>query len=67
VPATPPRLITYADLQEATGRPAATLRVWVLRGKMPAPDYRVGRSPAWLPETIQPWLDLHYPSRKDPQ
>lgn len=63
----PARLITYADLSDAAGVPINTVRQWVRRGKLPAPDYRVGQSPAWLPATIQPWLDKLAAARKDPK
>lgn len=50
-------LYTYADLAERTGITAATLRVWHLRGKLPAPDYTIGQSPAWKPETVAEWIE----------
>lgn len=56
----PPRLFTYADLVRETSIPIGTLRVWYQRGHIPKADYRIGRSPAWLPETIRPWLEAHH-------
>lgn len=55
----PTTLYAYADLSAATGIPAAKLRVWFQRGKLPAADFRVGQSPAWLPETVAPWIREH--------
>lgn len=52
----PPRLYTYRDLAEQTGIPVQTLYVWHNRGKLPPEDYRVGQSPAWLPETVRAWI-----------
>lgn len=50
------QLYSYKELEDKSGVKAATLRVWHNRGKLPAPDFLVGQSPAWKPETIQPWL-----------
>jgi hypothetical protein len=33
----------------------ATWRGYVHRGYGPAPDLRVGRTPAWRPETVRAW------------
>ncbi|HEX9230044.1 MAG TPA: MerR family transcriptional regulator, partial [Arthrobacter sp.] len=47
---------SYKEVEEKSGVKAATLRVWHNRGKLPEPDFTVGQSPAWKPETIQPWI-----------
>lgn len=49
-------LYEYADLSRLSGIDAATIRVWKARGKLPAPDFVVGQSPAWKPETVEAWL-----------
>lgn len=48
-----PQLLTYEDLVLRYGVPVNTLRQWVRRGKLPEPDYRVGKSPAWLPSSLE--------------
>lgn len=53
----PTRLYDYAAIAEATGIRPAILRVWNQRGQMPPADYIVGRSPAWLPATIEKWIE----------
>lgn len=55
----PQRLVSYGELRQRTGIPYGTLRMWKARGKLPAPDYTVGQSPVWLPETIEPWILEH--------
>lgn len=49
-------LYDYARISTESGIPAPKLRVWFQRGKLPAPDYRLGQSPGWLASTIQPWI-----------
>jgi predicted DNA-binding transcriptional regulator AlpA len=61
----PARLIDYDEIQERTGIPYNTLRVWKVRGKMPEPDYTVGQSPAWLPAHIEPWIEEHSRKKAD--
>lgn len=46
------QLVTYAELSERLGVPVNTLRQWQHRGKLPEPDFRVGREPVWLPKTV---------------
>lgn len=55
----PVQLVTYAEIVERTGIPHGTLRVWRTRGKLPKEDFVVGQSPAWLPETIEPWIQAN--------
>jgi hypothetical protein len=47
-----PALVTYADLSARLGVPVNTLRQWQHRGKLPEPDFRVGREPVWLPASV---------------
>lgn len=49
-------LYDYQRVSAESGIPAAKLRVWFQRGKLPEPDYRLGQSPGWLAETIRPWI-----------
>jgi hypothetical protein len=52
-----PELFTVERVAELAGISQATVRAYAARGQMPAPTGKVGRSPIWAPETIQPWLD----------
>jgi predicted DNA-binding transcriptional regulator AlpA len=52
-------LFGYAELAAATGQDVGLIRVWVNRGKLPSPDFRLGQSPGWLEETITPWILAH--------
>ncbi|MDQ5862782.1 MAG: MerR family transcriptional regulator [Actinomycetota bacterium] len=54
--ATATQLYSYKELADKSGVKAATLRVWHARGKLPPPDFTVGQSPAWLPDTVREWL-----------
>lgn len=51
--------LTYRDLATATGLPLARIRMWGGRGQLPAPDFRVGQSPAWYPGTVAEWIAGH--------
>jgi predicted DNA-binding transcriptional regulator AlpA len=53
------QLLGYADLAAATGQDVSLIRVWVNRGKLPSPDFRLGQSPGWLEATIDPWILTH--------
>lgn len=53
---TPTDLIGYTEIGARTGIPQSTLRAWKTRGRLPEPDFTVGNSPAWFPETIDPWI-----------
>lgn len=55
----PARLLGYSEISAATGLRPHTLRVWATRGKLPRPDYRVGQTPVWLPETLTEFLKSH--------
>lgn len=58
------QLYSYKELEAKSGVKAGTLRVWQVRGKLPAPDFLVGQSPAWKPETVEPWLRAHRKAAK---
>jgi predicted DNA-binding transcriptional regulator AlpA len=53
------QLLGYADIAAATGQDVSLIRVWVNRGKLPTPDFRLGQSPGWLHETINPWIQAN--------
>lgn len=47
---------TLKDLADKTGITYNTLRQWKLRGRLPAPTYTLGQSPAWSGKKIEDWL-----------
>jgi len=52
-------MLTYLDtagLAERAGLTPSTTRTYLCRGQLPAPDVMVGRTPGWLPETVDAWL-----------
>lgn len=51
----PQELWSYEQISEHTGVRAGTLRVWRVRGHLPAPDFKVGEYLAWKPETVEHW------------
>jgi hypothetical protein len=42
-----------ADVAAYLGVATSTVRAYVTRGHLPAPDGRLGRTPWWRPETIR--------------
>lgn len=44
---------TVADVAGHLGVAPATVRAYLARGQMPAPDGRLGRTPWWAPDTIR--------------
>lgn len=46
---------TTADVAEYLGIGESTVRAYAARGRMPAPDGRLGRTPWWRPATIREW------------
>ena len=46
---------SVGEVAEHLGVQRSTVRAYVARGEMPAPDGHVGRSPWWTPETITQW------------
>lgn len=57
-------LFDYNRIGAALGVPASKLRVWHQRGKLPEPDFRLGQSPGWLAENIEPWIQLQKKGRE---
>lgn len=51
----PVELVTYPEIEALTGVSQNLLRQWSYRGKLPEPDFRIGRSPAWYKATIDEW------------
>lgn len=60
------RLLDYAAVADRTGIEVGVLRSHAERGKMPEPDYRLGQSPGWLPETIEEWVATFTPAGLPP-
>jgi predicted DNA-binding transcriptional regulator AlpA len=56
VTAKPDPVYTLQDLSRLTGIRSGTLRQWKLRGRLPAPSYTLGQSPAWSGPAIEAWL-----------
>lgn len=52
-----PRLWTMPDIAARLGVAHETVRSWLYRGQLPAPSGRVGQSPWWAPEVIEPWME----------
>lgn len=50
------KLLRQAEIATATGMPLNRIRQWQFRGYLPEPDYLVWDTPAWKPETIQPFI-----------
>lgn len=46
-----PRIAAHFGVKDGT------VRQWLHRGQLPAPDGRVVRSPWWREETLTPWLE----------
>lgn len=63
--APPQELWSYTQISEHTGIRAGTLRVWRVRGHLPAPDYMVGDYLIWNPETIQNWWKQRQEDNQD--
>lgn len=51
-----PPVYTLQDLADRTGIRPGTLRAWKVRGRLPAPSYKLGQSPAWTGKAIEEWL-----------
>ena len=47
-----PKLVGLPDIQKAFGVARVTVDQWQTRRVLPRPDYMLGDTPAWLPETI---------------
>ena len=48
--------LTVADVAARLGVRESTVRAYMARGQMPAPSGRLGRTPYWRPQDIEPWL-----------
>lgn len=48
---------TTEDVAAALGIAPSTVRAYGTRGQMPAPTGRLGRTPYWNPEDIEPWIE----------
>jgi predicted DNA-binding transcriptional regulator AlpA len=48
--------LTVSDIARLIGVTPKTWTSWVARGKAPAADYRLGRTPGWEPATIDEWI-----------
>lgn len=57
-------LFDYNRISAALGVSTPKLRVWHQRGKLPEPDFRLGQSPGWLAETIEPWIRVQRSGRE---
>ena len=49
------RHLTRTDVAVHYGITAASVSKAVERGSLPPPDYHVGRTPIWMPETLDAW------------
>lgn len=50
-------IIGVADIVEFFDLHGRTPYAWVLRGRLPEEDFRVGRALCWHRETIVEWMD----------
>lgn len=48
--------VTIADVAARLGVTTSTVRAYLAREQMPAASGRIGRTPYWEPEAIEPWL-----------
>lgn len=46
---------TVEDVASYLGISSSTVRAYVVRDQMPAPDRRMGRMQLWRPKTIRTW------------
>lgn len=54
------------DLAEMLGVSEEAIRVRKHRGNLPEPDWFVGRSPVWKPETIEEYRRTHAGRTREP-
>lgn len=52
-----PRMVTITDVAVRLGVGTSTVRAYLSREQMPPATGRIGRTPYWAPEDIDPWLD----------
>jgi len=48
-----PVYLSMVEVAELCGLAEQSIRVYRSRGKLPAPDVMIGKTPGWLPETIE--------------
>jgi predicted DNA-binding transcriptional regulator AlpA len=51
-----PSMVTIADVAHRLGVTTSTVRAYMAREQMPAATGRIGRTPYWAPDDIEPWL-----------
>jgi predicted DNA-binding transcriptional regulator AlpA len=54
---TPRRIYGIAEIANELGVRRETVAQWHNRNQLPKPDEQLGMGPAWLAETLRPWLD----------
>lgn len=56
--------LTTADVAAALGVAASTVRAYNARQQMPAPTGRLGRTPWWDADELEPWIEQQRANRK---
>lgn len=54
-PTDEPKLWTIPDVAEHLGISQSTVRAYLARDQMPAPDMNLGNKPVWLESKIRAW------------
>jgi len=54
-------LLDVARVVEVSGLRPQTIRAYLLRGKIPPPDERLGGRPVWRRRTIERWMAAREP------
>ena len=57
---------TVRDIADYLAVSEGTVRTYLARGEMPAPERRIGRSNLWKPRTILNWHESRPRPRKRP-
>jgi predicted DNA-binding transcriptional regulator AlpA len=57
---------TIRQVAEFLGITESSVRVYLAKGNMPAPDQKYGVTNLWKPETIKAWHESRPHARKDP-
>ena len=55
--AAPRRIYGIAEIATELGVRRETVAQWHNRNQLPEPDEQLGMGPAWLAETVRPWID----------